>query len=194
MIATQINANEDPVKAQLWSMQDIQSAAYARVTLNDYLCDDGVANRVVESLIRFGVAFIEKVPANIQSTEVAIKRLFPVQKTFFGEMWSFSDSLVHSDSVYTSEALPGHNDNTYFSDAAGLQILHCISHVGTGGDNLLIDGFYAAENLRKKDPNAYAYLCNTNVPAEYIEEGRHHKYVAPVIKLNPLNSRPELIR
>lgn len=182
------------MKPQLWSLQDIQLANYARVTFNDYLCDDNVANRIVESLIQFGVAFVEKVPANKESTEVVIKRLFPVQKTFFGEMWSFSDTPTHSDSAYTSEALPGHNDNTYFNDAAGLQILHCISHAGTGGDSLLIDGFRAAEDLQKKDPDAYAYLCNTNIPAEYMEEGRHYKYVAPVIKLNPLNARPEQIR
>lgn len=182
------------MKPQLWSLQDIQSAPYARVTLNDYLCDDSVANRVVESIVRFGVAFIEEVPANMQGTEVAIKRLLPVQKTFFGEMWAFSDTPIHSDSAYTSEALPGHNDNTYFNDAAGLQILHCISHAGSGGDSLLIDGFRAAEDLRKKDPNAYAYLCETNIPAAYIEEGRHYKYVAPIIKLNPSNARPEQIR
>lgn len=194
LIANQCNTHEDSVKPQLWSLQDIKSAAYARVTLNDYLCDDNVANRVVESLIRFGVAFIENVPANMQSTEVAIKRLFPVQKTFFGEMWSFSDNPIHSDGAYTNEALPGHNDNTYFNDAAGLQILHCINHVGTGGNSLLIDGFRAAENLQKNDPNAYKYLCNTNISAEYIEEGRHYKHIAPVIRLDPLNGRPEQIR
>lgn len=194
LIATQIGAHEDLVQPQLWNLQDIQSAPYARVTLNDYLCDDSVAQGVVESLVRFGVAFIEKVPANMQSTEVAIKRLFPVHKTFFGEMWTLSDTLNHSDSAYTSQALPGHNDNTYFNDAAGLQVLHCVSHVGTGGDNLLTDGFRAADNLLKKDPKAYAYLCKTNIPAEYIEEGRHHKYVAPVIRLNPLTGRPEQIR
>lgn len=194
LIATQIGVQEDSVQPQLWDLQNIESAAYARVTLNDYLCDDSVANSVVESLVRFGVAFIEKVPANMQSTEVAIKRLFPVQKTFFGEMWAFADTAIHSDSAYTPDALPAHNDNTYFSDAAGLQVLHCITHSGTGGNNLLTDGFLAAENLRKKDPDAYAYLCKTNVPAEYIEEGRHYKHVGPIIKLSVQNGRPEQIR
>lgn len=194
LITTQRTVNGDSVKPQLWNLQDICSSNYARVTLNDYLCNDNVANRVVESLIRFGVAFIEKVPANMQSTEVAIKRLFPVQKTFFGEMWSFSDAPMHSDSAYTSAALPGHNDNTYLNDAAGLQVLHCINHIGTGGENSLTDGFLAAQNLKRKDPNAYAYLCNTNIPAEYIEDGKHYKYVAPIIKLDPLNGQPEQLR
>lgn len=153
-----------------------------------------MAAYVVESLVRFGFAFIEKVPANIQSTEVAVKRLFPVQKTFFGEMWSLADTPLYNDTAYTNVALPPHTDNTYFNDAAGLQVLHCVNHTGDGGNTVLVDGFGAAENLRKTDPNAYAYLCSTSIPAEYIDEGRHHKNVAPILRLNPLNGQLQQIR
>lgn len=178
----------------LWNSKSIESTDYARVTLNDFLCDDDVAKNVVRSLIRYGCAFIEKVPPNLQSTEVAIKRLFPIQKTFFGEMWSFSETMTHADSAYTKNALLPHNDNTYFNDAAGLQILHCIHHNGEGGENLLVDGFKATQDLKDSDGNAFKYLTEVNLTAEYIEETRHHKHTAPVIILSPASHQPQQIR
>lgn len=167
---------------------------YANVNFLDYLCNDEVAKEVVESLVKFGCAFIKNVPPNIQSTENAIKRLFPIQRTLFGEMWSFSDNKVHNDTAYTNIALPAHNDNTYFNDAAGLQVLHCISRAGVGGENLLVDGFNVLNQLREQNREAYDYLSKTCIPSEYIEEGYHFKYCAPVIVHDPLTNEPNQIR
>lgn len=58
----------------LWDKNRITESNYARVSLNDYICNDHVAKSVVQSLIKYGIAFIEKVPANLQSTEIAVKR------------------------------------------------------------------------------------------------------------------------
>lgn len=178
-----------PIEKQFWSQQDIKNGNYARVTLNDYLCNDVTAKNVVSSLVRFGFAFIDNVPANIQSTEIAIKRLFPIQRTVFGEMWSFSDTKVHNDTAYTTESLPPHNDNTYFNDAAGLQVFHCVNHQnGTGGDSIFVDGFHVAKSLQAKHPKAYEYLCKTSIPCEYIEDGYHFKHYAPVINADPITN------
>lgn len=178
----------------LWSAADIVSSDCAHVTLNDYLCNDDVAKNVVASLIKFGCAFIKNVPANLQSTEIAVRRLFPIQKTHFGEMWSFSDSKVHNDSAYTNEALPAHNDNTYFSDAAGLQVLHCVNREGVGGENFLVDGFHALKHLREKNPESFEYLSKVSIPSEYIEDGYHFKHCAPAIIIDPHTNEPNQIR
>lgn len=182
------------VKPNLWNKQQIEQSSYARVTLNNYLRDDEVAKSIVESLVRFGVAFIENVPSNVQSTETAVKRLFAVQKTFFGEMWSFSDSKDHADTAYSKAYLGAHTDNTYFNDAAGLQVLHCTQHTGDGGESLLVDGFQALGNLRKTHPDAFERLCRVNVSAEYIDEHQHHKNCAPIIRLQAITREPEQIR
>lgn len=189
-----VKPNSNKIKACHWSVADIIHADYANVTLNDYLCDDEVAKKVVISLIKFGCAFIKNVPTNLQSTEIAIRRLFPIQKTIFGEMWSFSDNMAHNDTAYTNEALPPHNDNTYFNDAAGLQILHCTNRSAVGGDNLLVDGFYVLNQLRRKNIDAFEQLCRICIPSEYIEDGYHFKHSAPVIILNPNTGEPEQIR
>lgn len=182
------------VDKQLWNVQQIKDSAYAQVTLNDYLCDDGVAASVVASLVRFGFAFIEKVPPNTQSTEMAVKRLFSVQDTFFGAMWTFADNKDHADTAYSKAYLGAHTDNTYFNDAAGLQVLHCIQHTGDGGESLLLDGFHALADLRQSDPDAFDRLSRVHVPSEYIEENRHHTFSAPIVRLDAETGEPEQIR
>lgn len=182
------------VEQCVWSAADIISNDYASVSLVDYLANDEVAKEVVTSLIKFGCAFITNVPANIESTEIAIRRLFPIQRTMFGDMWSFSDNKARNDTAYTAIALPAHNDNTYFNDAAGLQVLHCVRRIGDGGESFLVDGFNALKRLRKQNNEAFEYLCKTCIPSEYIEEGYHFKHSAPAIVIDPLTNEPNQIR
>lgn len=190
----QYNAINEGITLTLWQNLDIETFDYARVTLNDYLCDESVAHFLVESLIKYGCAFIEKVPPNLQSTEVAIKRLFPVQKTSFGEMWSTTDTQDHCDCTNCDQRLLVHNDHTYFNDAAGLRVVHCIGHTGGGGEMTLIDGFKVAQNFSEMNPEAYDYLCKTSVPSEYVKEDCHYKYSAPIINLDAITTKPQQIR
>lgn len=178
----------------LWDTEKIQTCDYARVPLSDLLCNDDTVKLVLTSLVKYGVAFIEKVPATQHSTEMTITRLFPLMKTFFGEMWTFSDTKDHHDFAYTNNFLHAHNDNTYFNDAAGLQILHCIQHQGDGGENFLIDGFHIIQELEKSHSQTVSRLKKYHLPSEYVEEGRVHRHIAPIIKENPLTGEIEQIR
>lgn len=175
-------------------MSTIDTSEYARVTLNDYLCNDDVAGNVVESLIRFGCAFITNVPANQQTTEIAIKRLFPVQRTHVGEMWSLSDNKSHRDDNYTNDELLPHNEMIYLNDVPGLQVLHCISRMGTGGEISLVDGFHVLNQVKTQNLEAYEYLCNASVTSEYIDDGHHFKQVAPIIQHDSMTNTPIQLR
>ncbi|WEW55031.1 trimethyllysine dioxygenase [Emydomyces testavorans] len=63
------------------------------------------------------------------------------------------------DMAYTTEALPVHTDTAYFTDAAGLQMFHLLSHTGgDGGETLLVDGFEAARILHTEKKDAYYAL------------------------------------
>lgn len=69
------------------------------------------------------------------------------------------------DTAYTSLALGAHTDTTYFTDPAGLQMFHLLSHTdGRGGKSLLVDGFKAARELRRMSKAAYEVLSKTPVP------------------------------
>lgn len=71
--------------------------------MRDYMSDPDVGKKVLESLHSYGVAFIDGVQPTQQNTEFVIRQLFPVHKTLFGEMWTFSDAKKdHSDTAYTN--------------------------------------------------------------------------------------------
>ncbi|XP_075153503.1 trimethyllysine hydroxylase [Haematobia irritans] len=165
----------------------LQNERHLRFKLTDLISSEAIVKDYVSALIRFGIAFIDEVPANTTMTEMAIRRVFPVMKTFFGEMFTFTDAADHADTAYSKEYLGSHTDNTYFCDAAGLQALHCLAHVdGDGGENFFVDGLHCALELKRRNPKAFDILTKVQLPAEYIEEGQHHIHSAPMIRLDPV--------
>jgi len=165
----------------------LQNERHIRFSLPDLITSEAVVKDLVSAIVRYGIAFIDDVPANTTMTEMAIRRVFPIMKTFYGQMFTFTDAQDHADTAYSKVYLGSHTDNTYFCDAAGLQVLHCIQHInGTGGENFFVDGLHAALELKRRNPKAYKMLTTVEVPAEYIEPGQHHKHSAPMIRLNPV--------
>ena len=92
--------------------------------------------------------------------------------------------MSHGDLAYSTEGLPAHTDTTYFTDPAGLQIFHLLSHPppGEGGTSLLVDGFYAANLLQELHPTSYSTLSRLRIPA--------HASGTPGTMLRPLISQP----
>lgn len=160
------------------------SSRIPKVQVEEFLQTTDGAKKVFQSLLDYGVALIEGVEASLDATEVVCKALGGVQHTFYGGMWQITTKENPDDYAYTNLNLPSHNDNTYFTEAAGLQIFHCVEHDGTGGESTLVDGFYGANQLKKQSPEDYNFLTKFNVETEYLEEGHHHKYSAPIIRID----------
>lgn len=79
--------------------------------------------------------------------------------TSSGGFYDFTSDLSSKDTAYTSIALDVHTDTTYFTEPAGLQAFHLLSHEGgEGGSSQLADGFRAAEILRVEHPKAFEVL------------------------------------
>ncbi|KAI5632756.1 taurine catabolism dioxygenase tauD, tfdA family domain-containing protein [Phthorimaea operculella] len=171
-------------KPTLWNGNKVIEKV-ARVDAKMFLKSEEAAREVFKSLLDYGVAFVTGLQATVQDTESVCNALGGVQETLFGGMWEFTTVAKHADTAYTALPLASHHDNTYFTEAAGLQILHCLEHTnGSGGDTTLTDGFYGASRLREEHPEDFKFLSTFDLEAEYIEPGHHHKYAAPVIKLN----------
>ena len=79
--------------------------------------------------------------------------------TIAGGFWDFTSDLSSKDTAYTSLALDAHTDTSYFTDPAGYQMFHLLSHQGgSGGESLLVDGFRAAKILESESPKAFHIL------------------------------------
>lgn len=97
-------------------------------------------------------------------TKKLLERIGPIRETHYGGFYDFTPDLSKADTAYTNLALAPHTDTTYFTDPAGLQAFHLLSHTPapgsedtevTGGKSLLVDGFRAAQILRDEMPSWY---------------------------------------
>lgn len=158
--------------------------------------------------LRFGFVFVDGTPFDdAVHTKRLLERIGPIRETHYGGFYDFIPDMAKADTAYTNIALPAHTDTTYFTDPAGLQAFHLLSHTpspdapeATGGESLLVDGFRAAEIIRAENKPYFQILMSTCLPWHAsgnkgitITSERLH----PVIELerigNP-NSRIEKIR
>jgi gamma-butyrobetaine dioxygenase len=66
-----------------------------------------------------------------------------------------------------------------------LQLIHCLEAAAEGGESIVVDGFFAAERLRREQPEAFALLTRHAVPFRYVEKGAVDIQTrAPLIELN----------
>jgi alpha-ketoglutarate-dependent taurine dioxygenase len=90
--------------------------------------------------------------------------------------------------------LSPHTDGTIVADQAGLEVFHCVKHNGTGGETILIDGFYIAEKIKQDHPDVYERLCKTNFTSSYVEPGVKYSHTAPFFNLDPVTNKISKIR
>lgn len=123
-----------------------------------------------------GFAFVEETPYDDpDKTRQLLERIGPIRTTHYGGFYDFTPNLAMADTAYTNLALPAHTDTTYFTEPAGLQAFHLLSHqpvpgggpadqTASGGKSLLVDGFKAAEALLAEDRASWSALVKFRVP------------------------------
>ena len=73
-------------------------------------------------------------------------------------------------------------------------MFHCIDYNGTGGESIYVDGFFVAQELKMKDPEAYDFLSRTVTESEYIEPNYHFVSKGPCFRHHPISGEVEQIR
>ena len=86
----------------------------------------------------------------------------------------------------TGTALAPHLDEPFRNNQPGLLLLHCVAAApGGGGENLLVDGFKVAAELRERAPEAFELLCR--IPTGFrrkLGEEFNHYTERPVFSLD----------
>lgn len=90
--------------------------------------DFGVSS-LTSHLMKHGFVFVSGAPATPEATEKLLERIAFVRVTHYGGFYDFIPDLAKADTAYTNLALPAHTDTTYFTEPAGLQAFHLLSHV-----------------------------------------------------------------
>ncbi|ROW08930.1 hypothetical protein VMCG_02909 [Cytospora schulzeri] len=133
--------------------------------------DSGMA-KMTDLILRFGFVFVDDTPFDdAVHTKRLLERIGPIRETHYGGFYDFIPDMAKADTAYSNMALPAHTDTTYFTDPAGLQAFHLLSHTpspdapdATGGESLLVDGFHVAEALRRESQVDFRKLMSTGVP------------------------------
>jgi trimethyllysine dioxygenase len=153
-----------------------------RVACASVMVEDAALERWLAAVEIYGFCLVEGVPATPEATAALARRIGYLRETIFGALWDFTADLAKADTAYTNLELRPHTDATYALDAPGLQLFHCLRFSGTGGESILVDGFRIADELRARDPEAFATLSTVEVTGQYIGDGAHLIASRPVLR------------
>lgn len=131
--------------------------------------------RLTDMIRRNGFAVVNGVPTeSAKPTKDLLEEIGPIRVTHYGDFYDFIPDHALADTAYTNLALPAHTDTTYFTEPAGIQSFHLLSHMGSGpkdgtetslgGKSLLVDGFHAAQILKAEEPGLFDILASVGVP------------------------------
>ncbi|CZS99753.1 uncharacterized protein RAG0_08067 [Rhynchosporium agropyri] len=167
------------------------------VHYDEIMADDTGVGKWTEQIRRFGFCYVEGCPVSPEKTQELLERISFIRVTHYGKLahissttsltqqggfYDFTADLTMKDTAYTNLALPAHTDTTYFTDPAGLQMFHLLSHnSGSGGSSLLVDGFHAARTLLRESYSAYEILSKT--PISWHASGNEGITITPAKKM-----------
>jgi gamma-butyrobetaine dioxygenase len=96
-----------------------------------------------------------------EDTEAVMNVLGPIQIASYGG--KFFEIVNDGDTVTLSNShhdLAPHTDEPFRYSPPGIIAFHAISPATEGGDSILIDGFRLAEEVRRRDPEAFQLLSS----------------------------------
>lgn len=93
-----------------------------------------------------------------------------VRETNYGRHFEVRTEVNPTNLAYTGLGLQAHTDNPYRDPVPSVQVLYCLESSAAGGENMVVDGFRAAECLRAEDPAAFDVLAGHCARFEYSGE------------------------
>jgi len=117
-----------------------------------------------------GFGLLKNVPTQPGMVAEVGDRLGFVRVTNYGRLFDVISVPNPTNMAYTPVGLGVHSDNPYRHPSPGVQLLHCLEAGAPGGDTLLVDGFHAAEILRKENPGAFALLSTVPMTFRFADD------------------------
>ena len=184
-MALPVSSQPKPLgSAEIWHRSsDIQNLP--EMTYDSLMSDNSGVKTWLSHIQRTGFVLLHDSPATPEATQAMMEKIAYIRNSIFDafSVWD-NKAANHEDTAYTSLAIELHTDGTYVHDAPGLQTLHCLQREAIGGDNQFIDGLAIADEMQQKHPQAFATLCNVQVPGHYIGENIHLQTHRSVFRTN----------
>lgn len=175
-----------------WTGPDIEtwdSSLQASIPTGDFAelnADRKALGRWLAGVRRYGFAKLDGGPVEPESL-LKVAALFGyVRQTNYGTYFEVRTEVNPTNLAYTGLGLQAHTDNPYRDPVPTLQILYCLENSAEGGENMVVDGFRAAERLRDENPRGFDLLTRYCARYEYAgSAGVRLRSRRPMIELTP---------
>ena len=109
-----------------------------------------------------------------------------VRETNYGRHFEVRTEVNPTNLAYTGLGLQAHTDNPYRDPVPTVQVLYCLESSAAGGENMVVDGFAAAQRLREENETYFNVLTDHCARFEYAgERGVCLTSRRPMIELAP---------
>ncbi|XP_068167345.1 gamma-butyrobetaine dioxygenase-like [Antennarius striatus] len=125
--------------------------------------DDKAALDWLIALRRVGLVHLKGAPKESGPVARLSERIGYLRTTYYGYTWEVTDKNMAVNLAYTAEKLSVHTDYPALRYTPGVQFLHCIQQAAEGGESDMVDGFHAAMQLQREDPEAFKTLTTLRV-------------------------------
>ena len=153
----------------------------------DYLAfhgDDDTRRRALRQLAIRGFVRLRGAPATKGEIETLVSAFGCVRETNYGRLFDVRTKRDVTNLADTALALAPHTDNPYRLAPPEIQVLHCLSAAGHGGQSLLVDGLAVIGALKAEAPSDYHLLCNTPARFAWSDGETFLEATAPAVALN----------
>ncbi|MCR9142193.1 MAG: TauD/TfdA family dioxygenase [bacterium] len=136
---------------------------------------------------RHGFARLRDVPCTPGYVLKIVPLFGYVRETNYGRLMDIQCQGEPNNLVFSNAALAPHTDNPYRDPAPTLKLLHCLKNCADqdGGESVLVDGFAAAEELRRTAPDQFSLLANIQVLFRFNDDDVDLECERSVLDLDP---------
>ena len=124
----------------------------------------------LKQIAQFGFAKLNAGPVHAGALTQVVDLFGHLRETNYGRIFEVRVEEKPTNLAYTGLALQAHTDNPYRDPVPTIQVLYCLESSVLGGDNVLVDGFNAATQLRQVDPHGFNLLSTYCAHFEYAGE------------------------
>ena len=135
---------------------------------------------------RYGFARLSGGPVSDGALYRVVEFFGHVRETNYGRHFEVRTEVNPTNLAFTGLGLQAHTDNPYRDPVPTIQVLYCLESSAEGGENMVVDGFRAAQRLLDEDPGAFDLLSSHCARFEYAgEAGVALRSRRPMIELAP---------
>lgn len=150
------------------------------------LCDNAALLSWLEQINRKGFAKVVNGPVEEGALFKVVDLFGHVRGTNYGRHFEVRTEVNPTNLAYTGLGLQAHTDNPYRDPVPTLQVLYCLESSAAGGENMVVDGFAAAQRLRDENKVYFDVLADHCARFEYSgEAGVCLTARRPMIELSP---------